>query len=232
MKADSGFFADVARFESESNTSVLAAWPAAATPVTRDERIAQLFSGAARSLALLDRDSIVLALPAVLVRPEEREHGLSSDRQRSRGQVEDVRAQTRIASVGVMLRIPFVDTPMHLCRRKEHDAQGFVPGNAACFVIESPAENLSYTFLHQVALHGLWRLIEHLTDANRSAQLDVFGMCPHQRTSRARWLATEEFQGWNIGGIPDLLWEQVAVSDGGIFHHGKEGLCFVTMSGS
>ena len=127
--------------------------------------------------------------------------------------------------------LPVVDTPVHAPRRQQHDAQSLVARNAARLVVEPPAEDLPHMFLDQIALHGLRRLIEDLAVANRAAQLDVFRMRPHQRTSRAGGLAAKKFQRRNVGRIPDLFGKQTALSRSGILHHGQQRLGLIAMSG-
>ena len=156
-------------------------------------------------LTFLDRYAVIRAFPTVLIGPEKCEDHLASNRQRRGGQIEDVDSNPGITRVGIMSGLPVVDTPVHAGRIEKIQAQRLVAGNRAWLVVETPAKMLSPMFFDDVALVGLRGLIEDLAIANRSAQLDVFGVRPDERTSGARGLAAEKFQRWKVGCIPNLF---------------------------
>src|SRR5580700_1152318 len=115
-----------------------------------------------------------------------------------------------VASVRIHSSLPAVDAPVHQRWSEQHKAQLFIAGHGAGLVVEPPAENLPYGFLHQVALYGLRRLVENPPVAQGTPQLHILGMSPNQWTSRTRGLAAEKLQRWNIVAVPDLLGEQPA----------------------
>src|ERR1700722_14032299 len=175
---------------------------------------------------------IVRSLPAILLGPEKCEDGLRSDRQRGGRQVEDVDSEAGVARVGVVHGRPAVHAPVHSPGIEQDDAERFISEDAAGFVVESPAENLTDMFIDQITLDRLRRLVEDLVVANRTAKFYVFGVGPHQWAGGASGLSAEKFERGNVGSIPDLFGKEAAVSAGGIFHHCEERLGFVTVSAS
>src|SRR5216684_5783675 len=157
---------------------------------------------------LFHHHAVVLTLPAILLRPEEGEANPASHGQRSRGQVERMDAQARVAGVRVDGSLPAVDAPVHQRWIEQHDAQLLVARQRTALVVEPPAKDLPCGLLDQITLHGLRRLVKNLSVAQRTPQLHVLGMSPYQRTSRAGRLAAEKFHVRDIVGIPDLLGEQ------------------------
>ena len=121
---------------------------------------------------------------------------------------------------------------MHSPGSEQNDAQRFVSGDAASFVVESPAEDLADMFIDKISLHGLRRLVEDLVVANRAAKLYVFCVGPDQRAGGAGGLAAEKFERRNVCGVPDLFGKEAACIDGGILDDGEQRLGFVTVSAS
>jgi len=74
-----------------------------------------------------------------------------------RWQVERVNTESAVASSAVMRGLPAVDAPVHTARRKKDNTQRLVPRHAPRLVVKSPPEDLSYMFINQIALDGLWR---------------------------------------------------------------------------
>src|SRR5580698_7943179 len=88
------------------------------------------------STVLLHRDAVVLALPAILLRPIEREHDLAPSGQRGRREIERVDAEAGVARVGVVRTLPAVNTPMHQCGSEQHKAQLLIAGQGAGLVVK------------------------------------------------------------------------------------------------
>src|SRR6266700_756022 len=103
-----------------------------------------------------------------------------------------VDSQARIAGRGVLGRLPAIAAPMDHRRRLHRNAQCFSGRHNSALVVEPPFPETGLAFLYPVALYGLRRLIENLAVPQRTDQLDVLRMRPHQRTSRPRRLAQEK----------------------------------------
>jgi len=94
------------------------------------------------------------------------------------------------------------------------DAQLLVARKRSGLVINPPARELPRGFLDLVALYRLRRLVEDLSVAQGTAQLDVFGMGPDQRAGGASGFAAEEFKAGQVVVIPDLFRKQAAGAGG------------------
>ena len=60
----------------------------------------------------------------------------------------------------------------------------FPRGMLRHLLLKRHSKYVGFLFFHQIALHGLRRLVEDFPVAQRAAQFDVLGVGPHQRTRR------------------------------------------------
>ena len=75
-------------------------------------------------------------------------------------EVGDVNAHCRVPRRGVVNGSPFVGAPMDVGRRERLHAECSVRRHPADLVVESPDDAIRRRLLDEVALDGLWRLIE------------------------------------------------------------------------
>src|SRR5579872_661193 len=95
--------------------------------------------------------------------------------------VGDMDSKACVPCTEIMRGLPAVVTPMHDCRRLSSYAQGFSRGHNAAFVVESPLPVSCFTLFDPIAFDGLRWLVKDFAIFQRTQQLDVLRMCPHQR---------------------------------------------------
>src|SRR5258708_15660713 len=109
-----------------------------------------------------------------------------------------------------MRGLPSVAAPMNGCVGLNCNAQSLSRWHAAALVVEAPLPVHRPALLHAVTLHGLRRLIENLAVFERTHQLDVLRMRPHQRARRTGGFAEKKFARGDVGGVPDLFGQEAA----------------------
>src|SRR5215471_19791855 len=111
-----------------------------------------------------------------------------------RADIQEMNTQARRNRLLLLLRRPAVRGPHDRCRRQKFDAQNESRGHGTALLIKTPDGVFDSMLFAQIALHGLRRHIEDASVAKRAKQFDVFGVSPHQRHRRARWLSVEKFE--------------------------------------
>src|SRR5438552_13514541 len=117
-------------------------------------------------------------------------------------------AEPAIPGLGIVRLVPAIDTPMNDGCGERFDTQCLPNGDGSTLVVEAPDGKRGPRLTLHVALQAVVRGVEHSSVADRTEQLDVLCVSPHQRHRGTRGTTGEELPLRKVWSVPDLLGEQ------------------------